>query len=97
MYRGRKTRKNLPKITKDIEAYKEKKYKESIGPKYYKTLKELSGEKVNKILSGIFTNYKIEDEDVKKILNHYNNVIQLNDKYKELTTIKKSKKSTRRR
>jgi len=68
IYRGKKTRKNLPKITKDIEAYKEKKYKESIGPKYYKTLKELSGEKVNKIISGIFTNYKIEDEDVKKLL-----------------------------
>lgn len=68
IYRGRKTRKNLPKITKDIEAYKEKKYKESIGPKYYKTLKELSGEKVNKIISNIFTNYKIEDEDVKKII-----------------------------
>lgn len=68
IYRGKKTRKNLPKITKDIEAYKEKKYKESIGPKYYKTLKELSGEKVNKIISSIFTNYKIEDEDVKKLL-----------------------------
>lgn len=68
MYRGKKTRKNLPKITKDIEVYKEKKYKESIGPKYYKTLKELSGEKVNKIISTIFTNYKIDDEDVKKIL-----------------------------
>lgn len=68
IYRGKKTRKNLPKITKDIESYKEKKYKESIGPKYYKTLKELSGEKVNKIISSIFTNYKLEDEDVKKLL-----------------------------
>lgn len=67
IYRGKKTRKNLPKITKDIEAYK-KKYKESIGPKYYKTLKELSGEKVNKIITAIFINYKIEDEDVKKLL-----------------------------
>lgn len=31
MYRGRKTRKNLPKITKDIEAYKEKNIKKVLG------------------------------------------------------------------
>lgn len=68
IYRGKKTRKNLSKITKDIELYKEKKYKESIGPKYYKTLKELSGEKVNKIISNIFSKFEIQDEDSKKML-----------------------------
>ena len=34
---------------------------------------------------------------IDEIANHYNNVIQLNDKYKELTSVKKSKKSTKRR
>lgn len=49
--RGRFTRKRLPEKIKSIEKYREKKFAESIGPKFYKTLTEIPPQLLDKLLS----------------------------------------------
>ena len=61
------------------------------------TYKEKAFNKISNILQEKLSKSENIKIIIDEIANHYNNVIQLNDNYKELTTIKKSKKSTRRR
>ena len=66
--RGRKTRKNLPEKIKYIEKYREKKFAESIGPKFYKTLTEIPRQLLDKLLSKTIEKYNIQDTEVKDII-----------------------------
>jgi len=61
------------------------------------TYKEKAFNKISNILQEKLSKSQNNKIIIDEIANDYNNVIQLNDKYKELFTIKKSKKSTRRR
>ena len=66
--RGRTTRKHIPEKIKSIEKYREQKFSESIGPKFYKTLTEIPTQLLNKLLSKTIEKYKIEDIEVKDII-----------------------------
>ena len=66
--RGRATRKRVPEKIKSIEKYKEKKFAQSIGPKFYKTLNEIPPQLLDKLLSKTIEKYNIQDTEVKDIL-----------------------------
>ena len=68
IFRGRATRKQLPEKIKSIEKYRQRKFAQSIGPKFYKTLTEIPPQLLNKLLSKIIKEYNIEDTDVKDTL-----------------------------
>lgn len=66
--RGRATRKRMPEKIKSIEKYRDRKFKESIGPKFYKTLTEIPPHLLNKLLSKTIEKYNIQDTEVKDTL-----------------------------
>ena len=66
--RGRRTRKHLPEKIKSIEKYRERKFTESIGSKFYKTLSEIPPQLLDKLLSKTIEKYNIEDTEVKNTL-----------------------------
>ena len=66
--RGRATRKRLPEKIKSIEKYRQTKFTESIGPKFYKTLTEIPPQLLDKLLTKTIEKYNIEDTEVKDTL-----------------------------
>lgn len=66
--RGKSTRKNLSSKIKSIEKYRARKFAESIGPKFYKTLSEIPPQLLDKLLSKTIEKYNIKDNEVKDTL-----------------------------
>ena len=66
--RGRATRKRLPEKIKSIEKYRERKLKESIGPKFFKTLTEIPPQLLDKLLTKTIEKYNIQDTEIKDTL-----------------------------
>lgn len=66
--RGNLTRKHLPKIKEKLLKEKERKFKELIGPKYFKQLQELPINILVKILDNIFEKYDLHDDEAKNLL-----------------------------
>ena len=84
--RGKQTRKRFPEYKIKILEQQQKKLKESIGPKYFKTLQEIPPTLLNKLLNKILEQYEISDNEVKELLiisiissnvsNNFNNSIE---------------------
>ena len=84
--RGKQTRKRFPEYKIKILEQQQKKLKESIGPKYFKTLQEIPPTLLNKLLNKILEQYEIPDNEVKELLiisiissnvsNNFNNSIE---------------------
>lgn len=66
--RGKQTRKRFPEYKIKLLEQQQKKLKESIGPKYFKTLQEIPPTLLNKLLNKILEQYEIPDDEVKELL-----------------------------
>ena len=66
--RGKITRKNFSKLKLKLLKEKEKKMKELFGPINFKTLQEIPIPLLEKLLSKVFENYNLEDNEVKNML-----------------------------
>lgn len=66
--RGNITRKKFPEKKRKLLQYQEKKLKESIGPKFFKTLQEIPPSLLEKLINKIFDQYELQDDEAKNIL-----------------------------